>query len=400
MKKPELIMPAGSMEKLRYAIAYGADAVYLGTKDYSLRSGAAFDWDSLSEAILYARKKKKKSYLTLNAYPHPAGLRNLEKDLGKIRELEPDALVVADPGVLEAVLPLGIPIHLSTQANTLNARSARFWKKNGVSRVILARELSLGEIAEIHEEAPEIELEAFVHGAMCMAYSGRCLLSNFLAERDANQGACAQACRWNYRLIEEKRKGESFPVEEDGHGSYILSSRDLCMIEHLPLLVKAGVQFFKVEGRAKSAYYAAGVAKAYRAAIDRLGDAVYEAKDLLEELILLPHRGYSTGFFFAPPGPGDHAYLEATAHRPREFAGRILSWENGFASVEVRNTIVLGNFIELFDPKRTVRFPVSLIRDEEGRSLSRAHPGQRISLPTPEATAWSLLRTEGCPCDC
>ncbi|HBN07785.1 MAG TPA: peptidase U32 [Cyanobacteria bacterium UBA8530] len=400
MKKPELIMPAGSMEKLRYAIAYGADAVYLGTSEYSLRSAAAFDWDSLSEAILYAKKKKTKSYLTLNAYPHPAGLRSLEKDLGKIRELEPDALVVADPGVLETVLPLGIPIHLSTQANTLNARSARFWVKNGVSRIILARELSLNEISEIHQEAPEVELEAFVHGAMCMAYSGRCLLSNFLAERDANQGACAQTCRWNYRLIEEKRPGESFPVEEDGHGSYILSSRDLCMIEHLPLLTKAGVRYFKVEGRAKSAYYAAGVAKAYRAAIDRLGDDSYQVEDLLEELILLPHRGFSTGFFFGAPGPGDHAYLEASAHRPREFAGRILSWENGLATVEVRNTIVLGNSIELLDPEKNVRFEVAEIRDEEGKSLPRAHPGQKISLPTPEATEWSLLRTEGCPCDC
>lgn len=396
--KPELILPAGSLEKLRYAIAYGADAVYLGVADYGLREPAALSWSQLAEAIQYAHSQGVKVYLTLNAFPHPEALRRLEQDLPNLKACAPDALIVADPGVLSVVRSLGIPLHLSTQANTVNAKAARFWYEAGVRRIVLARELSLAEIASIHQEVPELELEAFVHGAMCMAYSGRCLISNFLAHRDANRGSCAQACRWNYRLLEEKRPGEYFPIEEDARGSYVMSSRDLCMIRHLPALRDAGVLHFKVEGRTKSAYYVAMVARAYRAAIERLADSSYEVEDLVAELESAPHRGYTTGFYFGAPGPEDHAYDEAGSRRPTEFLGRVVGWNENVATVEVRNYFTETSRLEVMTPDATYSLSDLWIRSPEGEVLSRAHPGQTVQIPAPPLGEWAIIRSTQCVC--
>lgn len=396
--KPELILPAGSLEKLRYAIAYGADTVYLGVSDYGLREPAALSWSQLADAIQYAHSQGVKVYLTLNAFPHPEALERLEKDLPNLKACAPDALIVADPGVLSLVRHLGIPLHLSTQANTVNAKSARFWYEAGVSRIVLARELSLAEISRIHQEVPELELEAFVHGAMCMAYSGRCLISNFLAHRDANRGACAQACRWNYRLVEEKRPGEYFPIEEDARGSYVMSSRDLCMIRHLPEMLEAGITSFKVEGRTKSAYYVAMVARAYSKAISRLSEPSYEVEDLAAELALAPHRGYTTGFYFGAPGPVDHAYDEAGSLRPTEFLGRVVAWNEDVATVEVRNYFTETSRIEVMTPEATYSIDDLWIRSPEGEVLSRAHPGQTVQIPTPSLGEWAIIRSTQCVC--
>lgn len=396
----ELLLPAGSFEKLQFALAYGADAVYLGTPSYTLRSGASFSWEDLPTAIRYAQERGKKAYLTLNAFPHPEALERLEGDLPKIVEAAPDALIVSDPGVIETVRDLSIPLHLSTQASTVNGKAARFWARQGISRIILARELSLDEIERIHREAPEVELEAFVHGAMCMAYSGRCLISNFLAERDANGGACAQPCRWKYRLVEELRPEQALPIEEDEQGSYILNSRDLCMIEHLPRLIASGVVSLKVEGRAKSAFYVAGVARAYRQALDRLENSEkFEVTDLLAELHRLPHRGYTTGFFFGKPQGIDHDYASGMPHRPTKFTGRILGWEEGWATVQVRDTLRLGDRVELMSPNTIEGFTIEQMQLGE-EAVSVAHPGQIVRLQSPRAEEWSILRTEGIPCDC
>lgn len=397
----ELLLPAGSFEKLQFAIAYGADAVYLGTPSYTLRSGASFSWEDLPQAIRYAQERGKKAYLTLNAFPHPEALERLESDLPRIAEASPDALIVSDPGVLETVRDLGISLHLSTQASTVNGKAVRFWARQGISRVILARELSLDEIAKIHREAPEVELEAFVHGAMCMAYSGRCLISNFLADRDANGGACAQPCRWKYRLVEELRPEQALPIEEDEHGAYILNSRDLCMIEHLPRLKESGVVSLKVEGRAKSAFYVAGVARAYRQALDRLegNSKKFESADLVAELHRLPHRGYTTGFFFGKPQGSDHDYASGMPHRPTKFTGRVLDWEDGWATLQVRDTLHLGDRVEMMSPETIEGFTIEAMQVEE-QGVPVAHPGQIVRLPSPPAGDWSILRTEGKPCDC
>ncbi|MHB8918951.1 MAG: peptidase U32 family protein, partial [Desulfocucumaceae bacterium] len=272
MKKPELLAPAGSMEKLRVAIAYGADAVYLGGPEYGLRMGAEnFTPDQLPAAVDYAHRHGVRVYVTVNIFAHSRDFRGLREYLALLSGTGADGVIVADPGILSLVrseFP-GLPVHLSTQANTTNAASAAFWEGRGVSRIVLARELSLEEIKEIRAGV-QAQLEVFVHGAMCISYSGRCLLSLYMTGRDANQGDCSQGCRWRYTLLEEKRPGQYFPVLEDGRGTYILSSRDLCLLSRLPDLAAAGVDSFKIEGRVKSVHYVATVVKVYRQAIDRL----------------------------------------------------------------------------------------------------------------------------------
>jgi putative protease len=266
----ELLAPAGDLEKLKIAILYGADAVYLGGRHFGLRAGAGnFAPDELTAGVDFAHTNGAKVYVTVNIFAHNRDLELLPGYLASLVDAGVDGVIVSDPGVLDLVrtgFPQ-LPVHLSTQANTTNWAAARFWSRQGVSRIILARELSLAEIKEISSKV-EADLEIFVHGAMCMAYSGRCLLSNYLTGRDANRGDCAQSCRWQYTLMEEKRPGECFPVEEDERGTYILSSRDLCLIEHIPELMEAGIKSFKIEGRMKSANYVASVVKAYRAALD------------------------------------------------------------------------------------------------------------------------------------
>jgi len=272
MKKPELLAPAGNLEKLKIAIIYGADAVYLGGENFGLRAGADnFTLKQLAEGIKFAHDRGKSIYLTLNIIPHNEDLKGLPEYVVKLKKLGLDAIIISDPGVLKIVKNI-IPemeVHLSTQANTTNYTAVNFWYKQGVRWIILARELSLEEIKEIIKKSPsDMKIETFIHGAMCISYSGRCLLSNYLISRDANRGDCAHSCRWRYYLMEETRPGEYFPVYEDEKGAYFFNSKDLCMIEHLPSLIEAGISAFKIEGRMKSSYYVATVVKAYRYLID------------------------------------------------------------------------------------------------------------------------------------
>ena len=301
---PELLAPAGSLEKLKVAVTYGADAVYLGGRHFSLRAGAGnFDEKEMAEGIRFAHQKGARVYVTVNIFARNSDLVDLREYIHRIYSAGVDGIIVSDPGIVAYVRQMHpeLAVHLSTQANTTNWAAALFWKKLGVSRIVLARELSLDEIREIRERV-ELDLEVFVHGAMCIAYSGRCLLSSYLAGRDANLGDCAQSCRWRYRLVEEKRPGEYLALEEDDRGSYILGSRDLCLIEHIPELVRAGVHSFKIEGRMKSAHYVATVVKTYREALNAYRedpDNYRPDPAWLDEISKVSHREYTKGFLSA-----------------------------------------------------------------------------------------------------
>jgi putative protease len=402
----ELLAPAGDAEKLRFALLYGADAVYFGGGAFSLRAAAAsaFSAADTAGAVRLCHSFGAKAYLTLNIYPHDEDiealteyLRALASTAGDAAAL-PDAFIVSDPGVLgilKEVLPGvgmagGPEIHLSTQANVTSAPAARFWYAQGVRRLILARELSLPEIKKIRDAIPEdMALEAFVHGAICMAYSGRCLLSNYLNGRDANRGECSQPCRWNYALEEAKRPGEYFPVEEDGRGTYLLSANDLCMIEHISDLVQAGVSSFKIEGRMKSAYYVASVVRAYRWAIGAAQKGEPYDPLWFAELEKASHRRFSTGFFYGVPGK-DHteeiteapAYGEGMEYiRGYEFLGNVLGYDadSGFARVEVRGKFSPGETIEIFGPAPGfTEVTVGELYDEEMQPIDSANRAMQI----------------------
>ena len=304
MKKPELLAPAGNLEKLMTAIDFGADAVYLGGNKLNLRAFANnFDSEELKAGIEYAHTRGKRVYVTLNVFPHNEDLEGLEEYLLELYNLGVDAIIVSDPGIImtaREVVP-HLEIHLSTQANNVNWKAAKFWYNQGIKRIVLARELSIEEVRETKDKIPEdMEIEAFVHGAMCMSYSGRCLLSNYIVGRDSNRGQCAQPCRYKYYLMEEKRPGELYPIIEDDRGTYIMNSKDLCMIEHIPELVEAGIDSFKIEGRMKSMFYVASVTKAYREAIDTYfkSPEEFKFKDRWMDYLMKPsHRKYFTGFY-------------------------------------------------------------------------------------------------------
>lgn len=357
MNKPELLAPAGDPEKLKTAIEYGADAVYFGGEDFSLRSASDnFTDEAMKDCVEYAHDRGKKCYLTLNIYAHNGDIQPMRDYLRRIKDIDLDAFLVSDPGVLR-LLKEEIPdahIHLSTQANMTNYMAADFWKEQGVERLVLARELSFDEIKEIHERC-DIELEAFVHGAMCISYSGRCLLSNFLSSRDANKGLCSHPCRWNYSLMEEKRPGEYFPVEEDSRGTYFMNSHDLCMIEHIPDLVESGLSSLKIEGRMKTMYYVATVVRAYRLALDayfRDPDHYEFDPKLLDEVGKASHRHFTTGFFYGDPKGSAQNYTSSSYIKDYSFTGKILSYdkETHFAVVEQRNKMDQGDMIEVFGP--------------------------------------------------
>ncbi len=399
MALPELLVPAGDPAKLRTALDYGADAVYLGTDRFGLRALAGnFTLPQLAEARALTRQRGKRLYLTLNAYLRPDDLAPLGDLLQELRPLDLDAYIVSDPGVLSLVRRIDPqrPIHLSTQANTTNAAAAAFWRDAGVSRINLARELNLAEIAEIGRIAG-MELEIFVHGAMCVAWSGRCLLSAALTGRSANKGACAHPCRWGYALMEETRPGEYFPIEEDGRGTYILNSRDLCLIEHLPELIRAGATSLKVEGRMKSLYYVAAVTRVYRAAIDRYLENPRGWRcdpEWLEELDKVSHRPYDTGFLFAGADarvhPGDSKY-----RRTCDFLGVVLeSHPEGSALVEGRGRFFPGEELEIIGPAmRQARFSVGELLSPEGIPLPAAQPNAKIMMNLPDgARPGDLLR--------
>lgn len=393
----ELLAPAGDLEKLKIAIIYGADAVYFGGEMFSLRAGAGnLSIDEMKEGIRFAHERGKRCYLTINIFAHNEDIGPLTDYLEQIKNIGIDAFIVSDPGIVDLIQEI-IPdaeIHLSTQANMTNIRTARFWHKMGVKRLVLARELTFTEIKEIRKNIPsDMEVEAFVHGAMCISYSGRCLLSNFMIERDANRGMCAQPCRWKYSLVEEKRPGEYYPVEEDERGTYILNSRDLCMIEHLDKIVESGIMSAKVEGRMKSVFYVATVIHAYRQAIDAYfsDPARYEFKaEWLTELKKVSHREFTTGFYFDKPTNQDQNYQTSAYTREYSFVGIVKSYDSatGYAVVEQRNKMTLGDEIEVFGPdipffKQALE---SMYDAESGEPLESApHPQQvlRIKMDQP-----------------
>ncbi|MDX2495836.1 MAG: U32 family peptidase C-terminal domain-containing protein [Desulfuromusa sp.] len=394
---PELLLPAGDMQKLKTAIRFGADAVYLGTADFGLRAHAGnFDIEQLRTARQLTREADVALYLTLNASLRPAEFSSLENLLEELEPLDLDAYIIADPGVLATIRRVDPQqsIHLSTQSNSCNPQTAEFWRSNGVSRINLARELTLDDICSFSGQT-EIELECFVHGAMCVAHSGRCLLSTALLGRSANRGDCAQPCRWNYALVEETRPGESFAIEEDYRGTYIMNSRDLCLVEQLPQLLAAGIDSFKIEGRMKSLYYLATTARIYRDAIDRLAADPTDVDPLWrEELEKVSHRPYDTGFLFGHEDAKIHA---ADTHyiRTHDFVGFVRRDEQGLW-VEGRNRFLPGDEIELIGPEmRQQKIKVDEIRNFAGDLLPAGQPNSQLRLQLPDwAEEGDLLRLE------
>ncbi|MCP3176648.1 U32 family peptidase [Desulfuromonas sp. KJ2020] len=401
MTKPELLAPAGDMEKLETALDYGADAVYVGGDQFGLRAMAGnFSVAELARAQERVRERDKKLYLTLNAYLRPAQMPELRRTLEELRPLDLDAYIISDPGVLAVVREVDSAreLHLSTQANTTNAQAARFWQETGVERVNLARELTLEEIRHIRRETT-VGLEVFVHGAMCVAYSGRCLLSTALTGRSANAGACAQPCRWNYALMEETRPGQYFPIEEDDRGSYVFNSRDLCLLEYLPDLVGAGVDSLKIEGRMKTLYYVAAVTRVYRAALDAYAaDPAGYVMDpaWLEELDKVSHRPYDRGFLFGAEDALVHA-ADSRYQRTHDFVGIVRRVDDGGRLlVECRNRFFPGEELELIGPAmRQAQFVAGELTAEGGGALEVAQPNALVLLPGPAGTRQGdLLRRQ------
>jgi putative protease len=360
MKKPELLAPAGSLEKLKIAVMYGADAVYVGGVKFGLRAGAKnFNLDELVEGINFAHNNGKKVYLTLNIIPHNEDLAELPEYVKKLKDLSLDGMIISDPGIMSIVKKI-IPemeIHLSTQTSITSYATVNFWYQQGISRIILARELSLAEIREIVEKVPDdIKIETFVHGAMCISYSGRCLLSNYMTGRDANRGNCSHPCRWRYHLVEEKRPGEYFPVIEDERGTYFFNSKDLCMIEHIPSLIDAGISALKIEGRMKSAYYVASIVKAYRQAIDSYfsnPEEYHFNEKWLNEIKKTSNRCFTSGFYFSKPDGNEQRYQSSAYIKTYDFIGIIHHYDKNteIAMMEQKNRVFKGDEIEIFGPE-------------------------------------------------
>lgn len=394
-KWPELLAPAGSYEKLVTAIHYGADAVYLGGKHYSLRTRAAnFDRDGLREAVEYSHGHGVKVYVTLNIFARSSDFDGLEGYLFFLRDIGVDGIIVADPGILYVIrktIP-EVEIHLSTQANITNPASVCFWGEQGVKRVNLARELSLKEVAEIRSES-FIELEVFVHGALCISYSGRCMLSTYFTGRDANRGDCAHPCRYSYRLVEEKRPDRYFPVEEDGRGTYIFNSKDLCLIKRLPQLIAAGADSLKIEGRVKSMGYVGQTVRVYRAALDWIRDNVSRGtsleecvlpKEFDEEMQKIGTRGRTENFADSPPQASDMLYNDMRGEQAWAPVGIVRSVSP--LSIETRNVLRVGDEVEYLDRSISVqKVRISAITDSKGRSVERANPGNLVEITSEPA---------------
>ena len=379
--KPELLAPAGNMEKLRMALLYGADAVYLGGKLFGLRAFADnFSPEEMREAVRFAHSLHKKVYVTVNIFAHNGDIDVLPGYLRSLQDTGADALLISDPGVWSVareVIP-DMPLHVSTQANTTNWAAARVWEKLGASRVVLARELSLAEMKEIGSKT-EVELEAFVHGAMCISYSGRCWLSSYLTGRDGNRGACAQVCRWEFGLTEKNRPGEVYDVAGDERGTYIMNSKDLCLLPYLPELMQAGICSFKIEGRMKSAHYVASVASVYRRAIDACWNDPehYTVKqEWLDELEKVSHRPYTTGFALGKPDETAQACTDSSYLQTHEFTGLARGWQQGRLTVEQRNHMKAGETLEVFRPDGSLgTLVLQDMRDAEGNPIVTApHP--------------------------
>ena len=385
----EVLSPAGNMDKLKMAIRYGADAVYCAGQSFGLRASSSnFSNEELKEAVEFAHSHGKKIYVTCNIIPHNEDLVGLEDYLKFLESIHVDAIIVADLGIFllaKRVAP-NLERHVSTQANTTNYLTTEFWKEQGASRVVVAREVSIADIKTM-KEAADIEIEAFVHGAMCISYSGRCLLSNYFTTRDANRGQCTQACRWKYSLVEENRPGEYYPLEEDQHGTYIFNSKDLCLLKYIPDLVEAGVDSLKIEGRMKSVHYAATVTKVYREAVDSyLADPEhYEVKpEWIEELEKISHRPYTEGFSVEKPDETAQNYGESSNTQTHDFIGLVEGYnaEEGYAYLEQRNNFKVGDEVEFCQPHgELVHHVITKMTDEEGNEITVApHPQMKVRL--------------------
>jgi putative protease len=406
IKKPELLIPAGNLENLKTAIMYGADAVYIGGDLYGLRAKAKnFSMEDMKEGIAFAHSHGKKVYVTANITAHNQDLDGIRKyftELKNFGEVRPDALIISDPGVFSIAMEIvpEIEVHISTQANNTNYETYRFWHKLGATRVVSARELSIEELVELRANIPyEMEIETFVHGAMCIAYSGRCLLSNYFTGRDANSGACTHSCRWKYRIMEETRPGEYLPVEENERGTYIFNSKDLCMIEYIPELTKAGINSFKVEGRMKTALYVATVARTYRRAIDEFFEnpELYEANKAgyMEEIRKGVNRQFTTGFFFGKPTHEDQIYDHNTYEKAYTYLGTIAGEKDGLYELEQKNKFSVGEEVEVIRPNGdTIKTVVKRITDKEGADMDNCpHPQQIILIDLgTKLGAYDILR--------
>ena len=404
--KPEVLAPANSLEVLKTAVEYGADAVYIGGEMYGLRAKAKnFSAEDMKKGIAYAHERGKKVYVTANITAHNRDLEGVRAYFHELKEIRPDALIISDPGVFtiaKEVCP-EIDIHISTQSNNVNYMTFRFWKEQGATRVVTARELSLEEIGDIRKNIPDdFEIETFVHGAMCISYSGRCLLSHYFTGRDANLGACTHPCRWKYYIMEEKRPGEFLPVEENERGTYIFNSKDLCMIEHIPELVNAGIDSFKIEGRMKTALYVAVVSRMYRQAIDDYFEDPQKYIDNIpyykKEIAKCTYRQFTTGFFFGPTTHDSQIYDNNTYVKGYEYLGTIHeSLEDGRGVFEQKNKFCVGDEVEIMKPTgENIVTKVLSMQDEKGENVDCCpHPGQRITLQT-ECTLqeYDIIRKE------
>lgn len=403
----ELLAPAGDLEKLKFAIIYGADAVYIGGQAFGLRARASnFNLQEMAEGVKFAHEYGKKVYLTLNIIPHDEELEDLNNYLRQIEEIGIDAVIVADPGTMwlvKEILPQ-MEIHLSTQANTTNSQSAKFWHSMGVKRIVMARELSFDEIKKMRSSSPkDLEFEAFIHGAMCMAYSGRCLLSSYMTGRDANRGDCAQPCRWSYKLVEQKRPDAGFEIVDTDKGSYILNSRDLCMIEEIPELISSGISSLKIEGRMKSLYYVSSVVRVYRKALDTFlksqqDGMPYEYDPAWhEELLKTGNREFTKGFYLGKPGEEAQLYSGASTVPIQKFTGivRGYDYKRSLIEIEQRNHFRLGQMLEVIGPEF---FSTSLIPqkmyDEKFNSIDVApHAQMKVYIEGQELPIGGLIRT-------
>lgn len=400
----ELLAPAGNMEKMKMALLYGADAVYMAGKAFGLRAyGGNFTREEMKEAVEYAHSMGKKVYITVNIIPRNEDLEGLDTYLKYLQDIHADAVLISDLGVFDIAREAApdLPVHVSTQASAANWRTVRRWKDMGASRVVLAREVSLSEMADIRKRV-DIELEVFGHGALCISWSGRCLLSNYFTngKRQSNRGECIQACRFKYSVMEESRPGQYFPVEEDEHGTYIFNSKDLCMIDHIPELIEAGVSSLKIEGRMKSVYYVAAVVAAYRKAIDsyyELGAEFSVRPEWREELEKVSHRPYTTAFAFQNPDHSAQEYMKSQPEQPYDFIGLVLEQDkgNGTVKVQQRNYFKAGEVVECLTPAGDV-FPVTIghLTNKDGEEAAAAlHPLEELTMVTEEdLPPYTILR--------
>ena len=407
MRNVELLMPAGNLEKLEYAIKYGADAVYLGVVDFSLRAmrkGSLITMENLNQAIETAHLLGAKAYLTLNIFAFNNDIRILEENIERFAESKPDSIILSDFGVFNLVkkyMPK-TDIHISTQTNTLNYESVKFWKDLGASRVILARELAIKDIAEIRKQVPDIELECFVHGSQCVSFSGRCLLSDYFTdgERKANHGNCSQPCRWSYKLVEETRPGQYYEINQDERGTHILSPKDLCLVEYIPQLIEAGVDSLKVEGRTKSLYYVSAVAKTYRNAID---DYIHNNNTDLSkyfiELQKVGNRGYTTGFALGENKPDSYSYDISKGLAGADFLCEFKGEENnGKFLVKIKNKIQQNDEVEIITPNEQFRANINKIIDEDGDEIPVGNTNADVWVEfsqSPKDYKYAMARTVG-----